>query len=70
MTGSRMTRSPDLVWPMKSFVRLSCSATRGEMFALKPPVPRPMTMMATMKHASEPWLFSMTPGTAETMRRT
>ena len=70
MMGSTMTRSPDLVRPMKSLVRLYCSAMSGEMFALKPPVPRPMMMIATRKHAREPWLLSMTPGTAEITRRT
>ena len=67
MMGSTMTRSPDLVRPMKSLVRLYCSAMSGEMFALNPPVPTPIVTIATTKHASAPCGWLITPGTADTM---
>lgn len=54
---------------MKSFVFLYCSATKGEILDLKPPVPRPMMMRAMMKQASAPLECSITPGTEEMMRR-
>ena len=38
MIGSTTTRSPLLVVLMNNFVLLYCSATRGEILALKPPV--------------------------------
>ena len=59
-----MTRSPDFVVLTNSLVRLYCSATRGEMFALKPPVPNPVTRREITKAATAPF-FSMTPGTEE-----
>ena len=67
--GSTMTFSPEDVYRMKSFVFLYCSATKGEMLDLKPPVPRPIMTRATMKQAREPLECSMTPGTEEMTRR-
>ena len=64
-----MTFSPDLVYRIKSFVFLYCSATKGEMFGLKAPVPSPIMIRAITKQASAPSECSMTPGTVEMMRR-
>jgi hypothetical protein len=78
-----MTRSPFLVVITKSFVRLYCSATSGDMFALNKPVPIPSRQKAgvyeslgnkpkpimTRARAKAPIALScsITPGTAETM---
>jgi hypothetical protein len=59
-----MTRSPDFVVVTNILVRLYCSATSGEMLALKPPVPSPVTTSEMAKAATAPF-FSMTPGTEE-----
>ena len=67
--GLTTTRSPDLVCEMKGRGCSCCSATRGEMFALKPPVPRPMIMRAIESAASAP-LGSLITGGRDEMIRT
>jgi len=62
-----MTLSPFFLVTTNNLVLLYCSATRGEILALNNPVPRPMTIKATTK-APMALCFSITPGTAETMR--
>jgi hypothetical protein len=59
-----MTRSPDFVVVTNILVRLYCSAIRGEILALKPPVPNPVTRREMPKMATA-LFFSMTPGTEE-----
>ena len=52
MFGSEMTRSPVLSsMTTRGFVCLYCSAIRGEMFALKAPVPKPRMMTPRMNGA-------------------
>lgn len=53
--GSRRTLDPSLSVLTLSEVCVVCSATRGEMLLLKPPVPTPMMMMEIKKSASEPF---------------
>lgn len=43
-----MTRSPFFNVLIKGVLLRYCSATSGDTFALIPPVPRPIMMMATM----------------------
>lgn len=66
--GLTTTFSPDLVCEMKGRECRCCSATRGEMFALKLPVPRPMIMMARESAASAPLGFAITGGMDEMIR--
>lgn len=69
MLGSEMTRWPVLGSIMtRSFVCLYCSAIRGEMLALKAPVPKPRTMTPRMKGAIA-FPLSRTVGRAEMMSR-
>lgn len=53
MLGSSMTLSPDFKILMEGLDLGTWSAIKGETFDLTPPVPIPMTMMATMKPAKE-----------------
>lgn len=69
IAGSTMTLSPDFVVPMNSFVFLYCSATRGEILALKPPVPRPIMILPTMKMLKQASGLLMMPGIAVMMTR-
>lgn len=63
-----MTRSPDLRVLINMCCSPSCSTIKQLMFGLKPPVPKPMMMMAVIKHPREaPWL-TMMGGMAERMR--
>ena len=52
-----MTRSPLLVVSTCMTVLGSCSATRGEILGLKPPVPTPIMMRPTRKQAKAPLEF-------------
>lgn len=44
-----MTFSPDLSVFTKAFLNFTCSAIKGEILALMPPVPSPMIIMAAIK---------------------
>ena len=63
-----MTRLPFLsvVTVMRSMG--ICSATRGLILGLKPPVPAPMMMRPSMNAARVPVWLSRTPGAAEATR--
>lgn len=52
------------------FSRGICSATSGEIFGLKPPVPIPMMIMPMMKAARDECVFLSTCGAAEVVRMT
>ena len=84
--GSTITRSPPFVVLTNNFVLRYCSATRGEIFALNKPVPadhrqepaqeydgkdppNPVTIRPITNGAIA-LSFSITPGTAETIRIT
>ena len=60
-----MTRSPPGRVLMVKVSTVYCSATRGLMLALKPPVPTPMMMRAMTKHAKAELGWMMTVGMDE-----
>ena len=64
-----MTRSPDLVVAMNGFVRRYCSAINGEIFALNPPVPEPVTTSDNMNNPVDAFPPIM-PGMAEMIMMT
>lgn len=69
MAGSTRTCSPEPSVLTRRCLSVICSAIRGEMFDLKTPVPRPMTMMAITSTPYDAEEFEMTEGMAQMMRR-
>lgn len=66
--GSTRTRSPLAVVSMVILVTTCCSASRGEMFDLKRPVPTPKMMRPTEKTPMEVFGLAMTLGAADAVR--
>jgi hypothetical protein len=69
VAGSTISFEPFFLTRTYAFWSLYCSAMRGEMFDLKPPVPIPMITSPTEKIAMEAPGLVMTWGIAEKMRR-